>query len=34
MDPSGLTGIDPLTDLLNGVRSSGALFNQSSVTGP
>ncbi|MEU0406479.1 AraC family transcriptional regulator [Streptomyces griseorubiginosus] len=33
MDPSGLPGIDPLTDLLNGVRTSGALFNQSSVTG-
>ncbi|MDX2547104.1 cupin domain-containing protein [Streptomyces sp. WI04-05B] len=33
MDPSGLTGIDPLTDLLNGVRTSGSVFNQSSVTG-
>lgn len=34
MDPAGLTGIDPLTDLLNGVRTRGALFNQSSLTGP
>ncbi|MFD9444702.1 AraC family transcriptional regulator [Streptomyces sp. NPDC060006] len=33
MDPSGLTGIDPLTDLLNGVRTSGSIFNQSSLTG-
>ncbi|MDX3580445.1 AraC family transcriptional regulator [Streptomyces europaeiscabiei] len=33
MHPSGLPGIDPLTDLLNGVRTSGAIFNQSAVTG-
>jgi AraC-like DNA-binding protein len=33
MEPSGRTGTDPLTDLLNGVRTSGALFNQSSLTG-
>ncbi|WLW58116.1 AraC family transcriptional regulator [Streptomyces sp. YU58] len=33
MDPLGLTSADPLTDLLNGVRTSGALFNQSSLTG-
>jgi AraC-like DNA-binding protein len=29
----GLTSTDPLTDLLNGVRTSGAIFNQSSLTG-
>ncbi|WUR66294.1 AraC family transcriptional regulator [Streptomyces violaceus] len=34
MDPSGLTGIDPLTDLLNGVRTRGTVLHQSSVTGP
>ncbi|MFD3497401.1 cupin domain-containing protein [Streptomyces sp. NPDC058678] len=34
MDPSGLTSTDPLTDLLNAVRTSGALFHQSSLTGP
>ncbi|MFD5475884.1 AraC family transcriptional regulator [Streptomyces hawaiiensis] len=33
MDPAGLTGIDPLTDLLNAVRTSGAIFNQSSMAG-
>ncbi|MFD5163159.1 cupin domain-containing protein [Streptomyces hawaiiensis] len=33
MDPLGLTGADPLTDLLNGVRTSGAVFNQSSLSG-
>ncbi|MFH0173310.1 cupin domain-containing protein [Streptomyces cacaoi] len=33
MDPMGLTSTDPLTDLLNGVRTSGAVFNQSSLTG-
>ncbi|WP_051744587.1 AraC family transcriptional regulator [Streptomyces yerevanensis] len=33
MDPSGLTSADPLTDLLNGVRTSGAVFNQSSPSG-
>jgi AraC-like DNA-binding protein len=33
MDPSGLTSSDPLTDLLNGVRTSGAIFNQSSLSG-
>ncbi|QJT04065.1 AraC family transcriptional regulator [Streptomyces asoensis] len=33
MGPRGLTSTDPLTDLLNGVRTSGAVFNQSSLTG-
>ncbi|MGW0367929.1 cupin domain-containing protein [Streptomyces coeruleorubidus] len=33
MDPMGLTSTDPLTDLLNGVRTSGAVFHQSSLTG-
>ncbi|MFE9673184.1 AraC family transcriptional regulator [Streptomyces sp. NPDC006259] len=33
MDPSGLPGIDPLADLLNGVRAGGAIFDQCSVTG-
>lgn len=33
MDPLALTSTDPLTDLLNGVRTSGAIFNQSSLTG-
>ncbi|WP_405629697.1 AraC family transcriptional regulator [Streptomyces sp. NBC_00016] len=33
MDPMGLTSTDPLTDLLNGVRTSGAIFHQSSLTG-
>ncbi len=33
MDPSGLTSTDPLADLLNGVRTSGALFNLSALTG-
>jgi AraC-like DNA-binding protein len=33
MDPMGLTSTDPLTDLLNGVRTRGAVFNQSSLTG-
>ena len=33
MDPTGLTSTDPLTDLLNGVRTSGAVFNQSSLSG-
>ncbi|MGW0601574.1 cupin domain-containing protein [Streptomyces sp. NPDC002776] len=32
-DPSGLTGIDPLADLLNGVRTSGSVVNQSLLTG-
>ncbi|KMS72332.1 AraC family transcriptional regulator [Streptomyces viridochromogenes] len=31
--PMGLTSTDPLTDLLNGVRTSGAIFNQSSLSG-
>ncbi|UUU25446.1 AraC family transcriptional regulator [Streptomyces sp. DSM 40750] len=34
MDPSGLTSTDPLTDLLNGVRTSGAVFHESSLSGP
>ncbi|MFD5157987.1 AraC family transcriptional regulator [Streptomyces hawaiiensis] len=34
MDPLALTSADPLTDLLNGVRTSGAVFNQSSLSGP
>ncbi|MFI1356466.1 cupin domain-containing protein [Streptomyces sp. NPDC020898] len=33
MDPSALTSTDPLADLLNGVRTSGALFNLSALTG-
>lgn len=33
MDPMGLTSTDPLTDLLNGVRTSGAVFNQSALSG-
>ncbi|WP_229695202.1 AraC family transcriptional regulator [Streptomyces lacrimifluminis] len=33
MDPMGLTSTDPLTDLLTGVRTSGAVFNQSCLTG-
>ncbi|MFI6855658.1 AraC family transcriptional regulator [Streptomyces sp. NPDC050416] len=33
MDPMGLTSTDPLTDLLNGVRTRGAVFHQSSLTG-
>jgi AraC-like DNA-binding protein len=34
MGLTGLTSTDPLTDLLNGVRASGAVFNQSSLSGP
>jgi hypothetical protein len=34
MHSSGLTSTDPLTDLLNGVRTSGAVFHQSSLSGP
>jgi AraC-like DNA-binding protein len=33
MDPMGLTSTDPLTDLLSGVRTSGAVFHQSSPAG-
>lgn len=33
MDPLTLTGTDPLTDLLNGVRTTGAIFNRSSLSG-
>ncbi|CAM5321922.1 AraC family transcriptional regulator [Streptomyces purpurascens] len=33
MDPMRLTSTDPLTDLLNGVRTSGAVFHRSSLTG-
>ncbi|NEC88435.1 AraC family transcriptional regulator [Streptomyces sp. SID12501] len=33
MDPMMLTSTDPLTDLLNGVRTSGAVFNQSNLSG-
>ncbi|MFI9175806.1 AraC family transcriptional regulator [Streptomyces lincolnensis] len=33
MDPLGLTSADPLTDLLDGVRTRGALFHRSALTG-
>ncbi|HET6857589.1 MAG TPA: AraC family transcriptional regulator [Streptomyces sp.] len=33
MDPLDLNGTDPLTDLLNRVRTNGAVFNQSCVSG-
>ncbi|WP_234443103.1 AraC family transcriptional regulator [Streptomyces cellulosae] len=33
-DPMTLTSTDPLADLLNGVRTRGAVFNQSTVFGP
>jgi AraC-like DNA-binding protein len=33
VDPLLLTGSDPLTDLLNGVRSTGAVFNRSARSG-
>ncbi|NGO10737.1 AraC family transcriptional regulator [Streptomyces sp. HC44] len=33
MDPLALTSTDPLTDLLNGIRTAGAVFNQSALTG-
>lgn len=33
MDPTGLISTDPLTDLLNGVRTSGAVFHRSALTG-
>jgi AraC-like DNA-binding protein len=33
MDPLTPTGADPLTDLLNGVRTTGAVFNRSSLRG-
>jgi hypothetical protein len=33
MDPLTPTGTDPLTELLNGVRTSGAVFNQSFFSG-
>ncbi|MGW0552416.1 cupin domain-containing protein [Streptomyces altiplanensis] len=33
MDPQTPTGADPLTELLNGVRTVGAVFNRSTLCG-
>ncbi|MFD5269292.1 AraC family transcriptional regulator [Streptomyces sp. NPDC058335] len=33
MDPTGLTSTDPLTDLLTGVRTSGAVLHRADLTG-